>query len=108
MNDLGEVRAGVRRIAELSRKAGAKLADMETYAHDRPLVNQYIEEVAAIGVEAVAIEPAYKLVMQFNQVGVFKRLCIDRAIDLDTTLTDLERQRRRIARDRLIDRKSVV
>jgi hypothetical protein len=90
---------GTGRVAELSREAAGVLREMLAHHADQRLVGRLIDRVHALRDEAEATEPAIALVHALNQAGAFARLRTDRSIQLDATLTPLERQRREIERD---------
>ena len=94
-----EVRRGVRRVGELSRKAAGVLGEMLAKHSDQRRVNELIGRVEKIREEVTRLQPAFDLVQHLNQAGSFNRLKADRALQLDETLTPLERQKRQIERD---------
>ncbi len=94
-----EVRRGVWRVGELSRKAAGALEEMLAKHSDQRRVNELIERVEKIREEVAGLRPAFDLVQHLNQAGSFNRLKADRALHLDETLSPLERQKRQIERD---------
>lgn len=96
---LREVRRGVWRVGELSRRAHGLMEQMREHADDQPRVNRLIEEVYALRDEVKAIKPAWDLVQTINQRGTFRRAKADRAIHLHEGTDALERQRAQISRD---------
>ncbi|MBX3358492.1 MAG: DUF115 domain-containing protein [Phycisphaeraceae bacterium] len=93
------VRRDVWRVGELSRDAARVLRRMLERHDDQGLVNELIGEVDRLGREVAGLVPAYSLVHRLNQTGAFKRLRADRTLQMDATLTPMERQRRQIERD---------
>jgi hypothetical protein len=88
--------------AELVRHSGRTIALLEqmlAHHEDQPRVNRLIGKVDAIRAEVEKLEPAFSLVEFLNQAGTFKRVRADRNIDLDESLTGMQRQRRQIERD---------
>jgi hypothetical protein len=96
---LGEVRRGVWQVGDLSRQAAARLREMLDHHGDQDRVNALIARVEGLRDRVQAICPAYALVHRLNQTGAFRRFRADRAIHLDESLSDLQRQRRQIERD---------
>lgn len=96
---LARVRADVRRIAGACAEARGHLERMLEVQHDTARVNSLITKTDALREQVKALEPAWTLVQKLNQAGSFKRFKADRAIELDDSLTPLERQRRQIERD---------
>ena len=94
-----DVRKGVWRVGELSRKARALLDEMLECQADQPHVNQLIEKVNGLRDQVIALEPAWELVQHLNQTGTLNRFKTDRAIGLDGSLDGMERQKRQIERD---------
>lgn len=96
---LGETVGQVERVGELSRETAALLDTMsKTSDHNR--VNDLVRRVHAIRDEVTAIHPGWRLVQFLDQSGVLARIRSDRAIELDASLDQFERQRRQIERDR--------
>lgn len=93
--------AAVRRdawaVEEISRKTASKLEEM--IGSDQKRIAGLIDQVHRLRDEIVTLQPAYNLVGFLNQTGGFKRFQADRAIELDRSLTPLERQKRQITRD---------
>lgn len=99
---LRDVRAGVWRVGDLTRRADGLLGQMLERHEDQARVNALIERVYALRDEATACQPAYALTQRFNQAGAFKRAKADRAIglDADAGADEMVTQRARIERDR--------
>lgn len=95
---LRELRRSAGKVAGHSRDAGAALRDMLARHADQAKVNDLIATTRRMGEEAVR-EPAYWLVNHINQTGQLNRFRTDRAIEADTALAPLERQKREIERD---------
>lgn len=99
---VAKVAADARRIAELSRQAGHKIAETIEHQADRIRVDRLIAELEKLGSSAAALQPAFDLTQTLNQTGVFNRLRADRALQVETnqgTLSPIERQRRQLERD---------
>lgn len=97
-----DVRNQAVRVADISRRTGAILAEMEEHQQDQPRVNRLIGKVETLSAEIGGIEPAFSLANTLNQTGTFNRVRADRAIQLesqDGRLTPMERQRRQLVRD---------
>ncbi len=94
-----EVRRGVWRIGDLSRKASALLAQMLEHHEDQPRVNRLIGKVHALRDEAVSEATAYHLVHRFNQTGTFRRARADRAIIMSEDEPESAQQLKNIERD---------
>lgn len=105
-----DVRAGVWKLAQLSRKSGDLLDEMIEHREDTARVNQLIDKVHEHRARVRELEPALELVQTLNQTGTLKRAKADRAIYLekrrledDTSLTkrdrELAEQRARMERD---------
>lgn len=99
---LREVRSGVWRVGDLSRRADTLLEAMLDHQGDHQKVNSLIERVYALRDEALALTPAYNLTQRFNQTGTFKRAKADRVIGLDEEggADEQATQKARIERDR--------
>ena len=89
----------VARIARASNESAGLLREMLACHDDQARVNRLIARVQAHGEEVKAISPGYQLVQLLNQTGQFKRFKADRLIQLDDSLSPLERQKRQIERD---------
>lgn len=94
------VRQETWRVAELSRQTADMLGEMLEHHTDQARVNGLITRVDAVRNEITKLQPAFDLVQFMNQVGGLNRLKADRMIELETTLTPMERQARQIERDR--------
>ena len=95
---LEELRIGARDIARYSSQAATLLDGMLAHRSDQASVNQRIHRVQALAQQAAA-SPAYWLTQFINQTGQLNRFRSDRALDLDTALSDLDRQQKQIVRD---------
>lgn len=93
------VRADVWKVGEASRATAGLLRQILEHHQDQPRVNELIDRVQKHAAEVSALEPAYPLVQHLNQTGILNRFRADRAIELDASLTELERQRRQAERD---------
>jgi hypothetical protein len=95
--------ASVRReawsVEEISRKTADKLREMTIVQSDQKKIGTLIDQVHKLRDEVIRLQPAYGLVGFLNQTGGFKRFQADRAIELDRSLSGLERQKRQIERD---------
>lgn len=94
-----QVRAEIWRVGEISRATARALQDIITHHADQHRVNELIGRIERHASEVTKIEPAYALVQHLNQTGILNRFKADRAIELDTTLQPLERQKRQAQRD---------
>ena len=95
---LRDVRAGVWKIAEHTKRSKEILEEMIEHADDQPRVNGLIREVHGIRDEVKAIQPAWELVMTINQRGTFNRARADREIHLAGD-SPLDRQKAQMRRD---------
>lgn len=93
------IRQDVWNITRHSRRTQSLLQEMLDHHLNQPRVNALIAEVNKIRDEVEALQPAFSLVNFLNQAGTFKRFRADRGIELEDTLTPMERQRRQIERD---------
>jgi hypothetical protein len=91
----------VWQVAHFSREAERTLGRMAEARGDRALINRLIDEVYQVRDRVTSLREGYWLVQHLNQTGTLKRFRADRAIDLDETLGDEERQQRQIERDRM-------
>jgi hypothetical protein len=96
---LRKVRQDTWNIARHSRRTAQLLEAMLADHADQARVNRLIGEVDAIRAEVERLEPAFSLVDHLNQTGTLKRARADRTIELEESLTPMERQRRQIERD---------
>lgn len=96
---LQQVRQDVRTVARLSRETRDLLGKLAGSLDDNQRANALIRQVHALRDRVEALRPAYPLVHRINQTGTFKRFKADRAIQLETTLTEHQKQRRRVERD---------
>ncbi|MBY0111715.1 MAG: DUF115 domain-containing protein [Phycisphaerales bacterium] len=94
-----QVRAEIWRVGEISRATGRTLQEVITHHADQHRVNNLIGAIETHAAEVTKIEPAYALVQHLNQTGILNRFKADRAIELNTTLSPLERQKRQAERD---------
>jgi len=94
-----EVRREAYEVARVSRVTAEKLGAMKNRAGEAAVVNRLIEEVYGLRDRAIAQQTGYYLTQFLNQTGAFNRAKADRAIELDGTLTSLQRQARQIERD---------
>ncbi len=94
-----QVRADIWRVAELSRATGKALREILDNHDDQARVNALIGRIEEHAREVQKIHPAYGLVQHLNQTGILNRFKADRAIELDSGLDPLERQRRQGERD---------
>ncbi len=74
------------------------LSKMLKHHSDQALVNRLIDRVQKRAVEITSLEANW-LVQHLNQTGQFNRFKADRAIELDDSLSPLEKQRKQIERD---------
>ena len=96
---LRRVRQDCWQIARRSRRTERLLEEMIEVHGDQPHVNELIGAVNAIRDEVVRLQPAFSLVDRLNQAGALNRIRADRMIELDESLSPLDRQRRQIERD---------
>ncbi|MCC6427395.1 MAG: DUF115 domain-containing protein [Phycisphaerales bacterium] len=96
---LADIRRDAWKISQLSRRTADRLADMLKDHADQRRVGALIEQAHGMRDEVVGLQPAYGLVSFLNQTGGFKRFQADRAIELDQSLSAIDRQRRQIERD---------
>ncbi len=96
---LAAVRRDTWKIGELSRKTTSLLESMIQAGSDQRRVGQLIDQTHVLRDEVMKLQPAYGLLSFLNQTGGFKRFQADRAIELDRSLSPLERQKRQIERD---------
>jgi hypothetical protein len=94
-----QVRAEIWRVGEISRATARALQDVIAHHADQRRVNELIGRIERHADEVTKIEPAYPLVQHLNQTGILNRFKADRAIELDTSLEPLERQKRQAQRD---------
>ena len=95
----GEVRREVWQVAALSRQTADLLRQMQAAVGDNVRVNALIQKVYGLRDRVEALGVGYDLVQFLNQTGTLNRLRADRALELDDSLPELERQRRQIERD---------
>jgi hypothetical protein len=96
---VAQVRRDAWNVEEISHKTADKLREMAVVQSDQKKIGTLIDQVHALRDEVLKLQPAYGLVGFLNQTGGFKRFQADRAIELDRSLTGLERQKRQIERD---------
>lgn len=105
-----DVRAGVWKVGDISRKSAKLLEEMADHQEDTQHVNRLIHEIHDLRDEVRKLEPAMDLVQTLNQTGTLKRARADRDIYLeqrrleqDTSLSTHDRklaeQRARMKRD---------
>ncbi len=93
------LREDVTTLASRSRSTADLLREMLDHHADQPRVNRLIARVETIAGEVRAAEHAFRLVEFLNQTGSLRRFRNDRHIALERSLSELERQKRRIERD---------
>jgi len=96
---LRTLRQETGRVAILSRDTGGLLARMLECQDDAAAINPLIEQSHRNAERVARLDTAFLLVQHVNQAGQLARFRADRAIELDDTLTPLQRQRRQIERD---------
>lgn len=96
---LRQVRADVWRVGEISRATAKCVQDILKHQEDQSRVNRIIAQIETHAKEVQKIVPGYPLVQHLNQTGILNRFKADRAIELDSDLAPLERQRRQAERD---------
>lgn len=94
-----QVRQDVWKIMQQSRRTERMLEEMLAHHSDQRRVNQLIGDIDRIREEVEGLLPAFTLVNFLNQTGTLNRVRRDRRIELDESLTPMERQRRQIERD---------
>ncbi len=97
---LGQVRRDASAIGALSAKTEEALDEMLESQRDQGRVNKLIARVNALRDEVMGLQPAFRLTQFINQTGALNRMRADRAIEVASHETPLERQRRQIERDR--------
>lgn len=96
---LRSVRREVGALERLSAATASRLREMLDHQRDQARVNHLIEQVHATRAEVERLPRARGLTDRLNQVGVFRRVRADRALQLADKLDPMERQRRQIERD---------
>jgi len=96
---LRQVRADIWRVGEISRTTAKCVQEILQHQEDQSRVNRLIAQIEAHAKEVQKIAPGYPLVQHLNQTGILNRFKADRAIELDSDLAPLERQRRQAERD---------
>ncbi|MGH7243237.1 MAG: 6-hydroxymethylpterin diphosphokinase MptE-like protein [Phycisphaerales bacterium] len=96
---LRQVRADVWRVGEISRTTAKAVQEILENQEDQARVNRLISRIESHAKEVQQIVPGYPLVQHLNQTGILNRFKADRAIELDSDQSPLERQRRQAERD---------
>lgn len=96
---LDSIIADSERIAYLSEQSIGLLRLMIKNQKNQRKVNELIGEVQAVRDSVVGLETAFRLTESVNQVGVLNRMKRDRAIEMDSDASALDRQRMQIERD---------
>ncbi len=87
------------RIVYLSEQSIGLLNAMVAHRGDQRKINKLIVEVQSIGERVMELSVAFGLVQTVNQVGVLNRMKKDRAIEMSTDTSVLDRQELQIQRD---------
>lgn len=98
---LRDIRTGVRRIARIARDTETLLDRLERHTDDVQRTNRIVKQVHANRDEVHAIEPAWSLLQRLNQTAALKRFEADRRIARAEGLSEIERHKRRLERDRV-------
>lgn len=98
---IADVRRDLVTLATLSRDTAGLLDEMIEHADDPARLNRLITRAHRLRDRATALQPAFALTQRINQLGAFKRIRADRAINLTDALDPTEKQRRQIERDRV-------
>ncbi|MBS0192023.1 MAG: 6-hydroxymethylpterin diphosphokinase MptE-like protein [Phycisphaerales bacterium] len=96
---LRQVRADIWKVGEISRSTAGALREILANHDDQARVNRLIHTIDRHAGEVQKLVPAYPLVQHLNQTGILNRFKADRAIELDSELDPLARQRRQAERD---------
>ncbi len=91
--------ADCERIAYLSEQSIGILSSMRDCRGDQRKINKLIVEVQGIGERVMELSVAFGFVQAVNQVGVLNRMKEDRAIEMSTDASVLDRQELQIQRD---------
>jgi hypothetical protein len=94
------VRADAVRVGELAGQAASLMSEMLRLHGNHDKVNRLIMRAHELAHKAASLKPAYGLVQHINQTGTLRRYKADRAIHMTEGMTDLERQRRQMERDK--------
>lgn len=97
---LREVRKEVWRFGEHARSTRDLIDEALAHFEDRRRVDGLIRRIHAVRDEVHGMKAAGWLVHFVNQTGSLRRVREDRAIELDESLSPLEKQRRQLVRDR--------
>ncbi len=97
---LEAIRRDAHTIGMLCAKTESALSEMLESHRDQARVNRLISRVNALRDEVAGLQPAFRLTQFINQTGALNRMRADRAIEVASHETALERQRRQIERDR--------
>jgi len=98
---LSSLRRDVRTVGRYSRETVKLLAKIERAFEDRSKVNDLIRKVHSVRDRVHGLPDAFALVQRLNQTGVFKRYKADRLLHLAEGMGEVEKQRRRVERDRM-------
>ncbi len=99
MQRLRTLNQQVMRISTLGRETAGYLGEMIEHHSEQARVNRLIGKAQANAQEAASLVDAHWLVQFVNQTGQLNRYKADRAIEIDPTLSDMDRQRMQIERD---------
>ncbi len=86
----------IRRQSDKTIRTLTKMLDANG---DQAKIGRLIDQVNAIRDKVMDAKCAYKLVEFINQTGVLKRFRADRAIEIEDSLSPIERQHKQIQRD---------
>lgn len=96
---LREVRRDVWQVGSLSRTTAELLGRVRANIADQALVNRLIGQIYDVRDQVQRLGAGYALTQYINQTGAFNRFRADRSIELDDTLSPLDRQVRQVERD---------
>lgn len=94
------VRADAVRVGDMAGQAASLMNEMLRLHGDHEKVNRLIMRAHELAHKAASLKPAYALVQHINQTGTLRRYKADRAIHMTEGMSDLERQRRQMERDK--------
>ncbi len=89
----------VEKLADLSRRTLPLLRDMKEHQADPAKMRRLFDKLNRNRQQVAALQEAFALVNELNQVGAFNRIRDDRAIRITDDMDAYERQRRQLDRD---------
>ena len=96
---LVQVRADARTIAMKSRETRRLLRRLTRTGTTLDQINAAVPRIHEIRDEVTALQPAFDLTQFLNQAGSLNRFRADRNIEMEPSLSDIQRQQRRLERD---------